>query len=125
LRMSPPPITPRPPTRPLNTLGPPVSWGLGVSSLTEPWPSSPLLYMYWGPHISWCMLPHWGSNVWEISRVQVNWDCYWRPNSTYRSGWVGGGGWGHPRVVGRRYGMWNSRRVDRMEESYLECKINK
>ena len=62
------------PTRPLNSLGPPVSWGLGASSLTEPRPSSPLLYMCWGPHISCCMLPGWWFSVWEISGVQVNWD---------------------------------------------------
>jgi hypothetical protein len=40
------------PTRTLNSLGPPVSWGLGASSLTEPRPGSILLYMCWGPHIS-------------------------------------------------------------------------
>jgi hypothetical protein len=72
-RMSPPP-TPYP-TKPLNCMGPPVSWGLGASSLTEPRPGSPLLYMCSGPHISWCMLPGWFSTVWEISGVQVNWDC--------------------------------------------------
>ena len=33
------------PTRPLNSLGPPVFWGLGASSLTEPLPGSPLLYV--------------------------------------------------------------------------------
>jgi hypothetical protein len=68
------------PTRPLNSLEPPVSWGLGTSSLTEHRPSSPLLYMCWGPHISWCVLPGWWSSVWEISGVQVNWDCW----SSYR-----------------------------------------
>ena len=51
----------------LNSLGPPVFWGLGASSLTESRPSSPLLYMCWEPHISWCMLPGWWSSVWEIS----------------------------------------------------------
>jgi len=40
------------PTRSLNFLGPPVSWGLGASSLTEPRPGSPLLYMCWRPHLS-------------------------------------------------------------------------
>jgi hypothetical protein len=35
-------------TRPLNSLGPPVSWGLGASSLIEPRLSIPLLYMCWG-----------------------------------------------------------------------------
>jgi hypothetical protein len=52
-------------TRPLNSLGPPVSWGLCASSLTEPRPSSRLLCMCWRPHISWCMLPGWWSSVWE------------------------------------------------------------
>jgi hypothetical protein len=68
------------PTRPLTSLGPPVSWGLGSFSLTEPRPVSPLLNMCWGPHISWCTLPGWWSSVWEISRVQVNGDCW----SSYR-----------------------------------------
>jgi hypothetical protein len=39
-------------------------------------PGSPLLYMCWESHISWCMLPSWCSSIWEISRVQVNWDCW-------------------------------------------------
>jgi hypothetical protein len=64
------------PTWPLNSQGPPVSWGLGASSLNEHRPRSPLLYMCWGPHISWCMLSVWRSSVWEISGVQVKWD-YW------------------------------------------------
>jgi hypothetical protein len=51
-----------------------VSWGLGASSLIEPRPSIPLLYMCCGPHISWCMLPGWWSSVWEISGVQVSWE---------------------------------------------------
>ena len=38
---------------------------------------SPLLYVCWGPHISWCMLPVWWSSVWEISGVQTNWDCWY------------------------------------------------
>jgi hypothetical protein len=41
----------------LNSRGPPVSWGLGASSLNELRPGSPLLYVCCGPHISWCMLP--------------------------------------------------------------------
>jgi hypothetical protein len=66
------------PTQPdLNFLRPPVSWGLGASSLTEPRPSIPLLYMCWGPHISWCMLSVWWSSVWEILRIQVNWNCWY------------------------------------------------
>jgi hypothetical protein len=47
--------------------GTPISWGLGASFLTKPRPSSPLLYMCWGPHISWYMLPGWCSSIWEIS----------------------------------------------------------
>jgi hypothetical protein len=62
-------------TRPVNSLGPPVSWGLGASSLTNPRCDSPLLYMCWEPHISWFMLSVWWSSVWEIARVQVNRDC--------------------------------------------------
>jgi hypothetical protein len=61
-------------------LGPPVSWGLGASSLTELRPDSPLLYMCWWPHIGWCMLPGWWSSVWEISEVHINWNCW----SSYR-----------------------------------------
>ena len=64
------------PTWPLNFLGPPVSWELGASSLNEHRPSSPLLYVCWEPHISWCMLPVWWSSVWEISGVQINWDWW-------------------------------------------------
>jgi hypothetical protein len=41
---------------PLNCLEPPVSWELGTSSLNEQRPRSPLLYVCWVPHISWCML---------------------------------------------------------------------
>jgi hypothetical protein len=67
------------PTRPLNFLGPAFSGELGASSLIEPRPSSPQLYMCWGPHISWCTLGWW-SSIWEISGVQVNWDCW----SSYR-----------------------------------------
>jgi hypothetical protein len=69
-------------TRPPHSLGPLFSWGFSVSSLTWPRPgSSPLLYMCWGPHISWYMLHDCWSNDWEISGVQVNWD-YW---SSYRA----------------------------------------
>jgi hypothetical protein len=64
------------PTKPLNSLEPPASWGLGASSLTETRPSCPLLYMCWGPHISWYMLPGWRSSVWEILGFQDNWDCW-------------------------------------------------
>jgi hypothetical protein len=60
-----------PATRRLKSLGPPVSWGLGASSLTKHRHGSPVLYMCWGPHISWCMLPGWWSSIWEISGVQV------------------------------------------------------
>jgi hypothetical protein len=47
------------PIWPLNSLGPPVSWRLRASSLIEHSPSSPLLYICGGPHISWHMLPNW------------------------------------------------------------------
>jgi hypothetical protein len=67
-------------TWPLNYLGHPVTWGLGASSLNEHRPGSPLLYVCWGPHISWCVWPGWWSSVWEISGVQINWDC----GSSYR-----------------------------------------
>ena len=36
--------------------------------------------MCWGSHISWCMLPGWWLSIWEISGVQVSWDCW----SSYR-----------------------------------------
>jgi hypothetical protein len=64
------------PIKPPHFLGPQVFWGLGASSPTESRPSSPLLYMCWGPHISWCLLPGWWLSVWEISGVQVSWDCW-------------------------------------------------
>ena len=81
----PPPVSmckppPPNPTWTLNSLGPPVSWRLGASSLSEHRPGSHLLYVCWGPHISWCMLPGWSSSVWEISGAQINWD-WW---SSYR-----------------------------------------
>lgn len=38
-------------------LGPQVLWGIGAPSFTEDIPVSPLLYVSWGNHISWCMLP--------------------------------------------------------------------
>jgi hypothetical protein len=82
---SPPPVStmkspPPPVDLYLNSLGPPVSRELGASSLTKHRPSSPVLYTCQGPHINWCMLPGWWSSVWEISGVQVNWDCW----SSYR-----------------------------------------
>jgi hypothetical protein len=44
-------------TRAPYSLGLQISWGLGTSSLTEARPSSPLLYMCQGPHISYvCFL---------------------------------------------------------------------
>jgi hypothetical protein len=64
----------------LNSLGPPDCRGLGASSLNEHRPRSPLLYVCWGPHVSWCVLPVWRSSVWEICGVQINWDCW----SSYR-----------------------------------------
>jgi hypothetical protein len=39
-----------------------------------------MLYMCLGPHISCCMLAGWWLSVWEISGVQVSWNCwssYW------------------------------------------------
>jgi hypothetical protein len=69
MRMSPTPLPPTHsphPTRLLNFLGPPVSWGLGASSLTKPRPGSLLLHICWGPHISWYMLSVWSSSVWDI-----------------------------------------------------------
>ena len=53
-----------------------VSWGLSVSSLNEHRPRSPLLYVYWGPHITWHILPVWWFSVWGISGGQNNWDCW-------------------------------------------------
>ena len=59
-----------------------IPWALSRLRLrvifSEPRPGGLLLYMCWGPRISWCMLPGWWSNVWEISGVQVTWDC-WPP----------------------------------------------
>jgi hypothetical protein len=34
------------------------------------------MYRYWQTHISWCMLRGWWFSVWEISGIQVNWDCW-------------------------------------------------
>jgi hypothetical protein len=45
---------------------PPVSWGLGISSLNEHRICSPLLYVCWGPHISWYMLPVWWFGVRDL-----------------------------------------------------------
>jgi hypothetical protein len=69
-------------TRPLNSLGPSVSWGLGASSLTEPRPSvSPLLYVYvLGASYQLAYAAWLCSSIWEILGVQVNWDCW----SSYR-----------------------------------------
>jgi hypothetical protein len=64
----------------LNSLGPLVSWGLGTSFLNEHRPESPLLYVCWGLHISWCMLSVWWDSVWKISSIQISWDCW----SSYR-----------------------------------------
>jgi hypothetical protein len=54
-----------------NFLGPPISCGFSVSSLNEHRPMSLLLYVCWGPHISYCMLSVWGCIVWKISVVQI------------------------------------------------------
>ena len=42
-------------------LGPSISMGFGTSSLTEARPGSPLQYMSWRPHTSYCVLPGYGS----------------------------------------------------------------
>jgi hypothetical protein len=63
------------PTWPLNSPGPPLSWGLGASSLNTHRPGSPLLYVCWEPHVFWCMLSVWWSSDWEVLGVQINWDC--------------------------------------------------
>jgi hypothetical protein len=56
---SPPPPSSTPhPTRPPQFLGPQVSQGLGVSSLTEARPGNPLLYMCQGLHMR-CISPGW------------------------------------------------------------------
>jgi hypothetical protein len=68
------PLTPNP-TWPLNSLGPPVSWGWGASSLIEHRPGCPLLNMCLGSHIIWYLLPVWQSSIWKISGVQTDWDC--------------------------------------------------
>jgi hypothetical protein len=64
------------PTWTLNSLRPPVSWRFSESSLSEHRPSSPLLFVYWGPHMSRCMLSVWWSSVWETLGVQINWGCW-------------------------------------------------
>ena len=64
------------PARPPYSLGSQVSWGLGSSSLTEARPCSPLLYVCWGPDTSWYILPGWWVSVWDISGIQVSWDCW-------------------------------------------------
>jgi hypothetical protein len=49
----PPTPHPWPPTWSLNSLRPPVSWGLGASSPNQhSKKGSPLLYVYWWPHFS-------------------------------------------------------------------------
>lgn len=63
-------------TIPPQSLGTQVSQEVGASSLNKAGPCSPLLYMYEGTLISWRMLPGWWLHVWEISRVQVTWDCW-------------------------------------------------
>ena len=52
-----------PSIRPSNSLGSQVFLGLCASSLTESKPGSHLLYMCWGPHTSWCVLPGWWCSV--------------------------------------------------------------
>jgi hypothetical protein len=67
-------------TRPLYSLEPQASWGLGASSLTESRSGSPLLYSR-GPHISWCMQPGWWLSVrnfrgpGQLRLLVFSWDC--------------------------------------------------
>jgi len=53
-------------TRPPHSPGVSSFWVLGVSSLTEVRPGSPLLYMWRGPQTSSCMLPGWWHSVWDL-----------------------------------------------------------
>jgi hypothetical protein len=69
-------MPPPPPHLTSELPGASVSWGLDAPPLNENIPGSSLLYVCWGPHISWCMLSVWWSSVWEISGVQINWD-FW------------------------------------------------
>ena len=62
------------------SIGFPVSWGLGASSLTGSILGSPLLHVLVGAHIRWYMLPGWWATVWAITRIQVSWHCW----SSYR-----------------------------------------
>ena len=73
-KMSPP----RPPPHQTSPL-PGASNLLRVRYIFSHWGNT-LLYMCREPQISWCMLPSWWLSVWEISRVQVNLDCW----SSYR-----------------------------------------
>ena len=57
-------------TKPPHFLGP------QVSSLTKVRAGSPLLYIYWEPHIRWCMLRDWWLSVCEISVIWVDWECW-------------------------------------------------
>jgi hypothetical protein len=45
-----------------------------ISEWTQTRQSSTICVL--GASISWCILPGWWSSVWEISGVQVNWDCW-------------------------------------------------
>ena len=54
------------------------SWVRCISS--ESRTGSLLLYICWGPHIRWCMLPGWWLSIWEILGFQISWDCW----SSYR-----------------------------------------
>ena len=63
-------------TKPPHSLGTQVCWGLVALSHTEARPSNPLLYMCWEPLTSSFMLSGWCLSVWEISWVQVSWNCW-------------------------------------------------
>jgi hypothetical protein len=59
-----------------NTLGPPVSLGLGASSVNEHRPGSTLLYVCWGASYQLVYAASLVVSVWKISGVQINWDCW-------------------------------------------------
>jgi hypothetical protein len=69
-------LSPPPTTRQLCSLGPQAFWGLCASSLTEARPGSISAVCELRSHISWWVLPGLWLSVWEISGVQVSWDCW-------------------------------------------------
>jgi hypothetical protein len=92
------------PSWPLNSLVSPASWGLDESSLNEYRPGYSLLSVSWRLHISWCILHIWWYSVWEISRVQINWDycssyritpllCFFQPSLIQQQGSAASAHW--------------------------------